>query len=551
MADEKEACRCERSGFLAADWLSSTADQNGRLSLPRDYNAASHFIDRHLAEGRGPKVAFIDDRGSYTYTELASRVNRAGDVLKGLGVEMEHRVMLCIPDSIDFPTLFWGAIKIGAVAVPISTMLKPADYEHMLRDSRARVLVVAEAMLERFEPILAGQPYLRTVVVLGRPAGGDGGLYRSFDSLASRASDRLECAPTVADDAALWLYTSGSTGKPKAAVHLQTDMQHAATLYGERTLGICETDVVFSGAKLFFCYGLGNAVLIPLQVGATGVLMSERSAPEAVMRVMHRNRVTVFWGVPTLYGNILAHEEFDRSAGSDRLRLCMSAGEALPEKVSQRWAERFGVEILDGIGTTESMHHFIANRPGDIRYGTSGKPVAGWEVRLLDENGREAGVGEVGDLWCSGPSLSRCYWNNREASQRSFVGRWLRTGDRYVRDQDGYYRYVGRGDDMLKAGGIWVSPFEVESALMAHPDVLQAAVVGVADQQGLIKPKAFVVPKAGVDATPELAEQLKSSVKERLAHFKCPRWIEFRAELPMTGTGKIQRFKLRQEAQPH
>lgn len=467
------------------------AHREGWLPLPRDYNAAAHFIDRHLAERRAGKVAFIDDRASYSFAELAGRANRAGNVLRRLGVGMEHRVMLCLLDGIDFPALFWGAIKIGAVAVPISTMLTAADYDFLLRDSRARVLAVSEELLERFEPILAGQPHLAAVLVSGSSGAQRGGVYRSFDSLAADAAADLECAHTVVDDVALWLYTSGSTGNPKTAVHRQGDMVQTAALYGERTLGIGEHDLVFSGAKLFFAYGLGNAMTFPLHAGVAAVLMSERSTPEAVMRALERHRPTVFFGVPTLYANVLANPDFDRAAGSDRLRLCVSAGEALPEQVSRRWVARFGVEILDGIGSTEALHTFISNRPGDIRY--------------------------------------------------------LRTGDKYTCDPDGYYRYVGRTDDMLKSGGIWVSPFEVESALMAHPDVLAAAVVGAADGQGLIKPKAFVVPRGGIEGTPELAETLKSFLRQRLAHFKCPRWIEFRTELPMTATGKIQRFKLRQE----
>jgi 4-hydroxybenzoate-CoA ligase len=523
----------------------SDVSPKGQLSLPRDYNAASHFIDRHLADPCRDKIAFIDDRGRYTYTELAERVNRAGNALKSLGLEMEHRVMLCLLDGIEFPSLFWGALKIGAVAVPISTMLTSSDYDHMLHDSRARVLVLSEPLLERFEPILAGQPHLKTVVVVGRQSADGDRAYRNFEALTAASASSLNCAGTVIDDAALWLYTSGSTGKPKAAVHLHGDLAQTASLYGEGVLGIGENDIVFSGAKLFFAYGLGNAMTFPLHVGATSVLMPERSTPDAVMSVMRRHNPTVFFGVPTLYSNILADPEFDRSKSSDRLRLCVSAGEALPENISRGWVERFGVEIVDGIGSTEALHTFISNRPGDLRYGTSGKPVPGYEIRLTDENGREVDTGEVGDLWCAGPSISPCYWNNRAMSLKTFVGGWLRTGDKYIRDADGYYHYVGRTDDMLKAGGIWVSPFEVESTLREHPEVLHVAVVGVADRHGLIKPKAFVVLKSGAKGSPEVEEELKSFVKERLAHFKCPRWIEFRSELPMTPTGKIQRYKLR------
>lgn len=547
-ADSKEdPTACSQTFWLAAE-PGCAPTRDPRLSLPREYNAASYFIDRHLADGRGDKLAYIDDGGSYSFAELAARVNRAGNVLRRLGIGPEDRVLLCVLDSIDFPALFWGAMKIGAVPVPISTMLTAADYDFLLRDSGTRALVISKALLDRFEPILSLQPRLRTVLVAGE-GGRSSGALKSLESLMAQSDPQLECAPTVCDSAALWLYTSGSTGKPKAAVHLHSHLIHTAVLNGEMTLGIREDDVIFSGAKLFFAYGLGNASTFPLHAGATAVLMAERSTPEAVMAAMRRHRPTVFFGVPTLFANLLAHPEFDRSTGSDRLRMCISAGEALPENVSERWKQRFGVEILDGIGSTEGLHTFISNRLSDFRYGTSGKPVPGWEVRLLDENGCEVTEGEAGDLWVSGPSISPCYWNNREVSRRNFVGRWLRTGDRYLRDGGGYYHYVGRSDDMLKSGGIWVSPFEVESVLIAHPAVLQAAVIGVADSEHLIKPKAFVVPKHGSNPSAELAESLKAHVRAHLAHFKCPRWIEFRAELPMTATGKIQRYKLREEAE--
>ena len=516
-----------------------------QLNLPHEYNAARHFIDRHVEEGRGKKTAYIDDQGSYTYAELAERVNRAGNVLKALGVEREQRVMLCLLDGVDLPALFWGAIKIGAVPVPISTMLKPADYDFMLRDSRARVLAVSSDILDRFESILGGQPALKAVLVTAVAAAECPGGYQSFAALCARVSGGLEPAATVVDEAAFWLYTSGSTGKPKAAVHLHGDLVHTAVLYGEKVLGLSDSDVIFSAAKLFFAYGLGNGMTFPLHAGATAVLMAERPTPEAVMRRLREQRPTVFFGVPTLYASILANPAPGRSMSSDRLRLCVSAGEALPQSVGRRWVERFGVDILDGIGSTEMLHIFISNRPGEIRYGTTGKPVPGYDILLLDENGHELKDGEIGDLWCRGPSASPGYWNNRAASLHTFVGPWVRTGDKYLRDAGGYYHYVGRVDEMLKAGGIWVSPYEVESVLMAHPDVLQAAVVGAPDAEGLIKPKAFVVLNNGAQGSPELAEQLRLFVKERLAAYKCPRWMEFRTELPMTSTAKLQRYKLR------
>ncbi len=516
-----------------------------QLNFPQEYNAARHFIDRHIEEGRGKKTAYIDDRGSYTYAELAERVNRAGNMLKALGVESEQRVMLCLLDGIDLPALFWGAIKIGAVPVPISTLLKPADYDFMLRDSRARVLAVSSDILDRFEAILGDQPRLKAVLVAAPEAARGPRGYQSFAALCARASGDLESAATVLDDTAFWLYTSGSTGKPKAAVHLHGDLVHTAVLYGEKVLGLTGDDVMFSAAKLFFAYGLGNGMTFPLHAGATAVLMAERPTPEAVMRTLREHRPTIFYGVPTLYASILGNATLAGSPGSDRLRLCVSAGEPLPQSVGMRWVERFGVDILDGIGSTEMLHIFISNRPGEIRYGTTGQPVPGYDILLLDENGHGVNDGEIGDLWCRGPSASPAYWNNRAASLHTFVGPWVRTGDKFMRDTHGYYHYVGRADEMLKVGGIWVSPYEVESVLMVHPDVLQAAVVGAPDGDGLIKPKAFVVLKNDAQGSPELAEQLRLFVKERLAPYKYPRWIEFRTELPMTSTAKLQRYKLR------
>ncbi len=529
--------------------LAPVADNIKRLwmTLPSRYNAASHFVDRHLGEGRGAKVAFIDDRGKYTYEELAARVNRAGNVLRQLGVEMEQRVLLCLLDTIDFPSLFWGAIKIGAVAVPANTMLTTDDYQALLEDSRARVLAVSAPLYERFKPIIDKQKLLSAVLICGESAeaASEKRIY-SFDTLCRQASAQLEPVDTSPDDVAFWLYSSGSTGAPKGAVHLHGDLVQTAVLYGQNILGIREDDLVFSAPKLFFAYGLGNSMTFPLQVGATAVLTAARPTPAIVIELMRKYRPTIFYGVPTLYAAILAAADVDFSGAFERLRWCVSAGEALPEEIGLKWKERFGVDILDGIGTTEILHIFISNRPGDVRYGTSGKPVPGYEVRILDGTGREVADKEIGDLWVRGPSISPYYWNKREQSAQTMYGRWIRTGDKYWRDEQGYFHYAGRSDDMLKVGGIWVSPFEVESALAAHPAVLEAAVVGASDADGLTKPKAFVVLKEGFRASAELEAELKAFVKSRLAPYKYPRWVEFRTELPKTATGKIQRFKLRE-----
>jgi 4-hydroxybenzoate-CoA ligase/benzoate-CoA ligase len=503
-------------------------------TVPREYNAATHFVDRHVREGRGSRVAFVDDATSLTYAALAERVSRAANALVELGAEPEQRVALCMLDSVDFPTVFWGAIKAGIVPVPLNTLLTTHDYEFMLRDSRARALVVSDALHDKIAPAAAAAPMLARVVRTSELPG-----------LLENASPHREAAATCADDVAFWLYSSGSTGAPKGAVHLQAHLEHTARLYGQGVLGMTGDDVVYSAAKLFFAYGLGNAMTFPLHAGATAVLLAERPTPAAVMRTMNRHRPTIFAGVPTLFASILADASLDRAAGSDRLRVSISAGEALPKHVGERWVARFGTDILDGIGSTEMLHIFLSNRPGDVRYGTSGKPVAGYELELRGDDGRPVPDGDEGSLWVKGPSACAGYWNQREKSLATFHGPWTRTGDRYVRDAEGYYTYAGRADDMLKVGGIWVSPFEVESALGAHDAVLEAAVVGHPDEQGLVKPRAYVVLKERGRRSDALAEELKAFVKSRLAPYKYPRWIVFVDDLPKTATGKIQRFKLR------
>ena len=560
------------------------------IELPRGYNAAHEFIDANLARGRSEKTAFIDATGRYTYGELAERVNRAGNGLRALGAGMETRVLMCMLDGIDFPAVFWGAIKAGCVPIPINTLLTSGDYAHLLRDSRARITVVSEALLDRFAPALADQPHVERVVVAGSEAhdsaqiapGSDaasdpemvartgGHAHHRLADLLAAASPELDAAPTTCDDVAFWLYTSGSTGTPKGSMHLHRDLITTAEHYGVATLGIREDDLVYSAAKLFFAYGLGNGMTFPFYVGATTVVLAGRPTPDAVMELLRKHQPTIFYGVPTLYGAMLAQppgaEEtgsavrgraaraLSRDAlpssspgdGSSRLRLAVSAGEALPAEIGAAWEERFGAPILDGLGSTEMLHIFLSNREGDVRYGTSGKAVPGYQLKVVAETGRPAAPGEIGELWVSGDSSAVAYWNQREKSLATFHGPWTRTGDKYVVDEEGYYHYRGRTDDMLKVGGQWVSPFEVESALLGHEAVLEAAVVAAEDEQGLVKPKAFVVPREGVEADAELAAALQEFVKERLAPFKYPRWIEFAGDLPKTATGKIQRFKLRQ-----
>jgi benzoate-CoA ligase len=521
----------------------STADHSVSppiIDIPREYNAAHDLLERNLAAGRGGKVAYVDDAGRYTYAELAERVNRAANALTALGLEMEDRIMLAHVDAIDFPSTFLGAIKAGIVPIAANTLLTAADYKFMLEDSRARALVVSEQLLPSFAPILGGLPFLKHVIVSGRDAHG----HLHLQTLAAAAATTFETAPTTRDDVCFWLYSSGSTGTPKGAVHVHSSPIQTAELYARPILGIQESDVVFSAAKLFFAYGLGNALSFPLAVGATAVLMAERPTPAAVFRRFKEHRPTIFYGVPTLFGALLASPELPQRHEVN-LRVCTSAGEALPAEIGRRWTEHFGVDILDGIGSTEMLHIFLSNRPGDVRYGTTGKPVPGYHIRLINEDGNVAATGELGELQIDGPTSAIQYWNNRAKSRETFVGPWTRAGDKYSADADGYYTYGGRSDDMLKVSGMYVSPFEVEAALVSHPDVLEAAVIGAQDDQTLIKPKAFVVLRPGVQPSEALADTLKHHVRDHLAPYKYPRWIEFVTELPKTATGKIQRFKLR------
>jgi benzoate-CoA ligase len=494
-------------------------------SVPREYNAAEDLIGRNLQAGRADKVAYIDDEGAYTFGELARRVERFASALVRMGVAPESRVFIAMLDTIDWPVAFLGAIKAGAVPVAANTLLKRADYRYMIDDSRARLLFVSDALLAQF----AGVPN----VIAGKAA---------FERFMQSGEDRFEAARTTCDDACFWLYSSGSTGAPKGTVHVHSSPILTAELYAKPVLGLREDDVVFSAAKLFFAYGLGNALSFPLAVGATTVLMRERPTPAAVFRTLTKHKPTVFYGVPTLYAAMLAAEDFP---GELSLRICTSAGEALPKELGERWKARTGVDILDGIGSTELLHIFISNRPGEVRYGTTGRPVPGYQVRITNEQGGEAAPGEVGDLWINGPTAAAGYWNQREKSRATFCGEWTRSGDKYSRSPDGLYTYAGRSDDMLKVSGIYVSPFEVEAALASHEAVLEAAVVGAEDAEKLVKPKAYVVLKPQRVGSDSLRVSLQNHVKERLAPYKYPRWIEFVPELPKTATGKIQRFKLR------
>lgn len=507
---------------------------------PYPYNAAQDLLERNLTPERAGKIAVIDEVGRYTFAELAERVNQCANALLGAGVARAQRVVLALLDTIDFPACFLGAIKAGIVPIPLSTMLQPADYAHLLSDSGAVAVMASDALLPGIEEAVRLAAWKGLILVSGKRSS----RFANLSDLTQRASAVAPTATTRSNDICFWLYSSGSTGKPKAAVHRQTSVMQTAELFAKGVLGLEESDLIYSAAKLSFAYGLGNALSFPLAIGATSVLYSGRANAAAVSDVLRKFRPTIFCGVPTLFAALLACENLPKREEL-ALRLCVSAGEALPEQVGRTWTARTGAEIVDGIGSTEMLHIFISNRPGTCRYGTTGKPVPGYKVRLLDENGREVTPGEMGDLLVSGPTAASCYWNNPEKTQSTFLGDWVNTGDRFRTNAGGDYVYCGRSDEMLKVGGVWVSPTEVESALITHEAVLEAAVVGIPDESALIKPKAFVVLKPGVARHPQLAAELKEFLKGRLAAYKCPRWIEFVEELPKTPTGKIRRNTLR------
>jgi benzoate-CoA ligase family protein len=520
-----------------------TAQARKAPEIPRDYNFAADILQSNLVAGRANKPVFIDVNGSWTYGQLADRVARFGAMLRAKGIRREERILICLLDTIDWPTAFLGALKAGVVAIPVNTLMTESDYEFMLADSCARMLVVSDALYPKFAGLIEKAPDLAHVVVSGANAHG----HDRFEDLIAAAQPEDYTAPTTCDDIAFWLYTSGSTGKPKGAIHVHASLRLTNDLYAAPILGIREDDVCYSVAKLFFAYGLGNAMTFLMSAGATTVLLADRPTPDGVAALLRKHPVTVFYGVPTFYAAFLASEGMPTRAET-KFRRCVSAGEALPADVGKRWQEKYGCDILDGIGSTEMLHIFLSNAPGATKYGTTGKPVPGYELKLVDDHGQPVKRGEMGELIINGPTSAIMYWNNRAQSRRTFMGEWTRSGDKYMQDEDGYFVYCGRNDDMLKVSGLYVSPFEVEAALQTHVDVLECAVIAWLDGDGLVKPKAFIVLKDQGKACDALARALQDHVKAMLAPFKYPRWIEFRADLPKTATGKIQRFKLRAEA---
>ena len=513
---------------------------------PARFNFAQHVLDANA--GREDRAAFIDDAGTLHYGELAEQVRRLAAGLRALGIKREERVLLLMHDSCDWPVAFLGAIFAGVVPVAVNTLLTADDYAYMLEHSRAQAALVSGALLPALKAAMSRSEHEVQKVIVSRPMAPLDAGEVEFSAFVQAHAALPHPAPTRADDPAFWLYSSGSTGRPKGTVHSHANPYWTCELYGKRVLGLTEHDVCFSAAKLFFAYGLGNALTFPLAVGATVLLMAERPTPDATFKRLRGDvrgvQPTVFFGAPTGFAGMLAAPNLP---GREQvsLRLVSSAGEALPAEIGERWQRHFGVDIVDGIGSTEMLHIFLSNLPGRVRYGTTGWPVPGYDIELRgdpESGGGPVADGEPGDLYIQGPSAAMMYWGNRDKTRETFQGGWTKSGDKYIRNADGSYTYAGRTDDMLKVSGIYVSPFEVEATLVQHPAVLEAAVIGVADAEGLTKTKAFVVLKAGAQAS---SDELKTFVKDKLAPYKYPRLIEFLAELPKTATGKIQRFKLR------
>jgi benzoate-CoA ligase len=516
--------------------MTDTSSARTIADLPERFNAAQDLIAHNLAARPG-KVAIIDHRGTCTYAALANRIDRMAGAWGSLGVSKGDRVLLCLLDTRDFPTVFLGAIKAGVVPVPLNTLLTADDYAWILNDSRAKAVFVSVELADKWN--MMGEV---------RFVSSEGGPGTDLESILDGSTLLATAADTSRDETAFWLYTSGSTGRPKGAMHIHGALRLTANLYGTGTAGYREDDVILSVAKQFFAYGLGNALTFPYAAGASVVLHKDRATPDAITDILVRHNVTILGGVPTFFSSWLASSACPEKDQVPGLRLALSAGEALPAHLGETFRARFSADILDGLGSTEMLHIFLSQRPGEVRYGCTGRPVEGYNIRIVDDMGEDAAFGEVGDLHACGPTSASSYWQNPEKSATTFQGDWTVTGDKYIMDADGWCTYAGRGDDMLKVGGIYVSPIEVEEALASHPDVLEVAVIGALDDNQLIKPKAFIVLGDGIEPDAAVEANLKAHVKSLLAPYKYPRWFAFVEGLPKTATGKIQRYRLRQDA---
>ncbi len=510
--------------------------------ITQEFNLGAFLLDRHIEEGRGEKVAVYYKEKKITYAELISYANRVGNVLHELGVEQENRVMFSLPDCPEFLYVYFGAMRIGAVPVPVSTMALPSDYRFYLNDSRAKVLVTTQEIAEKIKEVKEDLRYLKYFIVLGKPESGQ----LSFEELIEGAADSLEVVLTSKDDMCFWMYSSGTTGTPKGVVHLHHDLLFYLPPYCREVLQVRDDDILFSASKMYFSYGRENSIETTFLCNAAVILESEMPKPEKLVEIITKYKPTIFFSIPTSYAGILSllessEKEFDFSS----LRLCISAGEALPKAIFDRWKEKFGMDIINGVGSTDTGVIYISNLPGKVKPGSSGLLLPGFEGKLLDEDNKEVPLGEIGTLWVKNDGTTPYYWNNHEKSKQNILGEWFNTGDKFYMDDEGFYWYAGRADDMLKSGGIWVSPLEIEGILLEHHAVLDCAVIGAPDSSNLEKPLAFVVLNKGCEPSLQLEQELKDFVRSKTAHYKCPKWFKFMNDLPRTASGKVQRFKLR------
>jgi benzoate-CoA ligase family protein len=510
------------------------------IEFPERFRMGDYFLYHNLEEGREGKVCLYYGDETFTYADAARLSNRAGGALRELGVRVEDRVLIALPDCPEFVWSWFGANRVGGVITMVNPLLPADDYRYYLEYTRARVAVIHESLVENFTRAAREARYLKNVLVVGE----ERGRFHSFAEAVDAQPDELTPADTHRDDPAIWLFTSGSTGRPKGAVHLQHDLPYNTECYAKGVLGVCERDLTVSVPKLFFGYATGTNLLFPFAAGGATALFSERSTPEKMFEVIERFSPTILTSVPTMINSMLAVPGA-AGRGLSSLRMCLSAGEALPEELYRRWVEAFGVEIYDGIGSAEMFHIYITNRPGDVKPGSLGRVVSGYEAEIVDAGGRAVETGGMGTLRVRGDSAALCYWQAHEKSKAAFAGDWCTTGDQFHADEEGYYWYHGRTDDMLKVSGVFVAPAEIENCLLQHEAVLEAAVVGHDAGDGLVKPKAFLVLREGRAPSEELARDVKDFVKSRLALYKYPRWVEFVGSLPKNDRGKIDRKKLK------